>query len=65
MEALCVPEVYAIFVVAREDRDGCSRYRAAKMSCASRIIRVVPRLILAPNFWGGVYFLFSTLEVIP
>ena len=38
----------ATFAVARDDRDGCSRYRASKMS-ALRIIRVVPRYY-APIF---------------
>ena len=48
----------ATFVVARDDRDECSRYRASEMSCDSRIIRVVPRAILAPMLGGGVYFLY-------
>lgn len=43
------------FQVAREDRDGCSRYRAPEMS-GFRIIRVVPRVSLAPIFGGRVFF---------
>lgn len=46
---LCAGNV-SHFRVARDDRDGCSRYRAAKISCDCGIIRVVPRFILAPNF---------------
>ena len=55
VKAPCAGDV-SHFRVARDDRDGCSRYRAAKISCDCRIIRVVPRFILAPNFWGEVYF---------
>ena len=62
--ALCVPVLPATFVVAWDDRDGRSRYRASEISCFGGIIRVVPRLILAPMFGGGVYILYSILEVI-
>ena len=31
VKALRIPSWQATFSVAREDRDGCSRYRAAKM----------------------------------
>lgn len=58
VEALCVSDPRATSAVARDDRDGRSRYRAAEMSCGSRIIRVVPRAILAPMDRGGVYFLY-------
>ena len=58
VEALCVSDPQATSAVARDDRDGCSRYRASEMSCDSRIIRVVPRAILAPMDRGGVYFLY-------
>ncbi len=37
-----LPETVSHFQAARDDRDGRSRYRAAKMS-ALLIIRVVPR----------------------
>lgn len=33
VKALCAPGLQAASAVARDDRDGRSRYRAAKMSC--------------------------------
>jgi len=44
------------FQAAREDRVGCSRYRAAKMSLFG-IIRVVPRLASPLCLGWGVFVL--------
>ena len=44
----------AAVCVAWDDRDGCSRYRAAKMSVIGRI-RVVPRVFLAPILGAGFF----------
>lgn len=48
----------ATFPVAREDRDGCSRYRAVKMFPVFReTIRVVPRVLPRPYAGGEAIFL--------
>ena len=41
--------------VARDDRDGCSRYRAAKMS-HNGIIRVVPRFFTPLSIAIGAFY---------
>ena len=47
----------ATSVVARDDRDGCSRYRVSKMSDFSDELGWYREYIfLAPNFGGEVYF---------
>ena len=58
VKALVDRNLQAISCVARDDRDGRSRYRAAKMSPVPGIIRVVPRVFSPrPYFRGEVYFL--------
>ena len=56
VKALVDQSLQATSSVAREDRDGCSRYRASKMSPDRGIIRVVPRY-LRPYRKIGVFLI--------
>ena len=56
------------FRVAREDRDGCSRYRASKMSLPFQgRIRVVPRVVCYPRPYlriGAFFFLPTNMNLL-
>ena len=57
VRALCRKFCKPLILVARDDRDGCSRYRAAKMPLMRRI-RVVPRNFTPLSYdRGGLFFM--------